>query len=256
MDEYKSWLEKEHSVDSSHLNVYYYETVSTRIKIGFESSAFWKHLIDSHGDFGDEYWIAHGCPLYLSDSKPILHIKPFESFLLKTFRKNVLQNQNWPSPPYQGWLLPDNWFDRINDTVRTMLVVKYLDGVSFLAEKIRHYCDGSNVPFHVDLEAKEEGYYAAHVYTRQRIEVPSPRWDTHSISPLIEIQITTQLQELIRMLLHQHYEVRRKAISSTGTKWQWDHQSEEFATNYLGHILHYVEGMVVGIRERQNERIR
>ena len=36
-------------------------------------------------------------------------------------------------------------------------------------------------------------------------------------------------------------------------KWQWDYKSDEFSANYLGHILHYVEGMIVEIREKQKK---
>ena len=66
----------------------------------------------------------------------------------------------------------------------------------------------------------------------------------------MEIQITTQVQELILNLLHKYYERRRNKIEPDN--WQWDHASDEFATNYLGHILHYVEGMIVEVRERHD----
>lgn len=72
---------------------------------------------------------------------------------------------------------------------------------------------------------------------------------------MIEIQITTQLQEVIRSLLHKYYEDRRKGVEAEGTKWQWDYKSDEFVANYLGHILHYVEGMIMDIREKQRKEI-
>ena len=36
-------------------------------------------------------------------------------------------------------------------------------------------------------------------------------------------------------------------------KWQWDYKSDEFTANYLGHILHYVEGRIVELRDKQKE---
>ena len=33
--------------------------------------------------------------------------------------------------------------------------------------------------------------------------------------------------------------------------WQWNYKSDEFAANYLGHILHYVEGMIIEIRDKK-----
>jgi len=79
-------------------------------------------------------------------------------------------------------------------------------------------------------------------------------WDTIFIKISIELQITTQLQEVIRKLLHNYYEERRIRLKEEDLKWQWDYRSDEFATNYLGHILHYIEGMIMDIREKQEEK--
>ena len=79
---------------------------------------------------------------------------------------------------------------------------------------------------------------------------------TEKIMVSIEIQITTQLQEVIKKLLHKYYEERRKRIEKPSVKWQWDYKSDEFSTNYLGHILHYVEGMIMDIRESRLEVVK
>src|SRR3712207_8577398 len=47
-----------------------------------------------------------------------------------TYRRNVVENQSWPSPPDDGWYLPSNWHSRVKDAVRTRFVVRYLDAVS------------------------------------------------------------------------------------------------------------------------------
>ena len=103
------------------------------------------------------------------------------------------------------------------------------------------------------MEAREEGYYAAHLYVQREFEIPRIDWDTDKVDISIEIQVTTQLQDAIRKLLHKHYEERRKQVTDDDMKWQWDYKSDEFAANYLGHILHYVEGTIVEIREKQKE---
>jgi ppGpp synthetase/RelA/SpoT-type nucleotidyltranferase len=113
--------------------------------------------------------------------------------------------------------------------------------------------ESCGLPFQVDFEAREEGYYAAHVYTQYPCQIPKEDWDVEKVEAIVEIQITTQLQEVIRRLLHKYYEARRGGAKEVGVKWQWDYDSDEFAANYLGHILHYVEGMIVDIRERQKE---
>ena len=47
---------------------------------------------------------------------------------------------------------------------------------------------------------------------------------------------------------------KRKRITKENVKWQWNYKGDEFTANYLGHILHYVEGMIMEIRDKQEER--
>ena len=177
-------------------------------------------------------------------------LKPYESLLHKSFRKNILLNDAWPTPPNGGWITPENWFSRTNDIVRTTIVVKYLDGVEFMVQHIRAIAEEGNCPFQVNYEARDEGYYAAHCYITFNLEVPKLDWDTERIDVRLEIQVTTQLQDVIRKLTHGFYEQRRTFRRSADFKWQWNYYSPEFVPNYLGHILHYVEGMIMEVRKR------
>lgn len=254
IDEYKRWLKDEHDVSISQQTRTYYETVTNGIRNDFEESDFWIQLAENLREFNDQYHIDTGYPLFIPNFEPQLYIKSFDSFLLKTFRKNILENKNWPDNPTNGWLLPNNWYSRTNDIIRTLFIAKYLDGVEFIIGKIESFCKERDAKCKAFLEAREEGYYAAHLYTAQEFEIPKPDWDTEVVSISVEIQITTQLQEVIRTLLHKYYGEKRERIKrKDDTKWQWDYKSEEFATNYLGHIIHYVEGMIMGIREKQGE---
>jgi hypothetical protein len=212
--------------------------------------AFWQRLAQDLTSINQEYYLKTGYYLLFEGKLPELLRKPFDSFLLKTFRINVFDNDYWPDPPTGGWLLPDTWFSRINDMVRTCFVVKYLDGVQFLASQLSQRSSDAGYTCRVDYEAKEEGYYAAHFYTCFPCEIPRQDWDTRDEVIPIEMQITTQLQEVIRRLLHTYYERRRGDRSSTDLKWQWDYKSEEFGANYLGHILHYLEGMIMEVRDK------
>lgn len=251
IDQYKEWLREKHDTEISNRTRAYYESVASRIKQDFERSDFWIQLVENLREFGREYQLQTGYPLLISEFEPELDMKTFDSFLLKTFRKNIIENNLWPEEPEGGWILPDNWYSRINDIVRTLIGVKYLDGVEFMIEKIEFLCEQHSLPCDVQLEAKEEGYYAAHLYTKPEFEIPRMTWDTKRIKVSIEIQITTQLQEVIRKLLHRYYEERRKRVKEEDIEWQWNYKSDEFAANYLGHILHYVEGMIMEIREKQ-----
>jgi hypothetical protein len=249
--EYKKWLKDSHQVEISTRTETYYNAVTSKAAADFRVSNFWQLLLSDLTQINQEYYFSTNYYLFVDNSPPELQTKPFESFLLKTFRQNVISNSNWPEPPDSGWLLPANWFSRINDTVRTIFVVKYLDGVNFLAEKCAERATSTSYDSRVDFEAKEEGYYAAHFYVTFPCKVPREDWDTKDETISVEIQITTQLQEVIRRLLHKYYDQRRAERPTSNVKWQWDYRSDEFAANYLGHILHYVEGMIIDVRDKR-----
>jgi len=256
LEEYKKWLKAELGIELSESDRKRYQTLQSKIKHDIENSACWRELNKEFRNYRDEYYSTHnGFDLFTKDPSPELLLKPFESLVDKTFRKNVIENKNWPIPPSSGWIGPANWFSTLNDIIRTLLVVKYLDGVDFLISKMCNYCERNGVQhLRPSFEAKETGYYAVHFYILQEFEIPNINWDTEKIPGAIEIQVTTQLQETIRVLLHKYYDKRRILIEKEPTKWQWDYKCEEFAANYLGHILHYVEGMIMEIREKQLER--
>ncbi len=252
-EEYKEWLKNERGFEITNATKLYYENVTSTIKGTFQDSLLWETLNFQHKNYSDEFFIeSHGYALWSNASEPIeLKVKPYDSFLLKTYRKNILDNQKWPKPPKGGWILPDNWFSKINDIIRTSFVVKYLDGVDFVTEHFKLLCKVCKLKCKVDYEAKEEGYYAAHMYAIDKYEIPKMEFGTEFVNVKIEIQITTQLQEVILKLLRKDYEERRKQekLIEEKLKWQWDYKSDEFATNYLGHILHYIEGMIMKRRK-------
>ncbi len=256
-EEYMKWLEDEHQVVISERTRTYYGSVTSKAKEDFEKSLFWTELASRLRDFDIQYQVNTGLNLFTEPTVPDVYVKPFASFLHKTYRINVLHNDCWPNEPQGGWVLPDNWYSHINDTIRTLFVVKYLDGLEFILKRVRCLCEEYGQPCLPSLEAKEEGYYAAHLHTAQEFEVPRINWDTQRVRICIEIQITTQLQEVIRKLLHKYYkERRRRRREDEQTNWQWEYSSDEFIANYLGHILHYVEGMIMEVRKRQTEAIR
>ena len=186
----------------------------------------------------------------------MLLTKSFDSFLVKTFRTNVLDNKRWPEAPKSGWLLPNEsneWYSQVNDIVRTCFVVKYLDGVEFLVNKLNKLATLAEAKSTSYFVAGDDGYYAAHLNITQSFEIPLLTFDTEKRQISVELQVTSQLQELIRTLLHRHFEARRQCTPEERSQWQWDYRSDEFATNYLGHILHYLEGMIIDVRDRPRE---
>lgn len=256
--EYTKWLKDRHDIEITGATRAFYESVANKIKADFESSAIWNQLIGNLANYNAEYLLSSGgYHLFEKLEPPKVLIKPFASFLQKGLRKNVLQNTNWPDPPSGGWILPENWYSRTVDVVRTLFVVKLLDGSQFFSSKVVNLCDQLGLKYSQVFEAREEGYYAIHVYVQQVYEIPKVPFDTEKVTVNTEVQVTTQLQEVIRRMLHMYYEHRRTkgASGEQDLKWQWDYKSDEFAANYLGHILHYVEGMIMEIVEKQKGRL-
>lgn len=249
---YAKWLKADLNVELTSRTKRYYETVTSKAASDFESSDIWTALKSKLNRLDQQYYLETGYYLFVGDKAPQLLTKPYESMVEKSFRKNVRNNSGWPESPRDGWILPSNWLSRVNDVVRTCFVVKYLDGVNFLVREIDSITKELDYSVRVDFEAKEEGYYAAHYYIQFTSEIPREDWDTSEEVISIELQITTQLQEVIRKLLHKYYEGRRiSSPSGNDVKWQWEYRSDEFATNYLGHILHYLEGMIMDVRDNR-----
>ncbi len=249
LDQYVEWLNETHKKSISNKTKTYYDSVSSTVQSKFSTSPFWTELSEQLREFNDQFSIQTQYPLLVTD-KIELNIKPWNSFLEKNFRYNVVNNKNWPNPPNRGWIFDDTWFPKANDIVRTLITVKYLDGVEFIIKKIESLANKHNLETGKKLEARDDGYYAAHIYIADEFDIPKIDWDSIKIKFTIEIQITTQLQEVIRTLLHRYYEAKRK-LPKPDDSWKWDYKSNEFSASYLGHILHYIEGLIVETREKQ-----
>jgi hypothetical protein len=224
----------------------YFEVVSKTIRDDIESCCFWNKLMQEYPNIGTKYQIFSKYELFTKTEFPKLLIKSFDSLLVKSFRKNVQENKKWPDEPENGWILPTNWYEKVNDIIRTLFTVKYLDGVEWLTDGIENVAKSTDTKISKTLEARQDGYYAVHLYVSSKTEIPREDFDTKHINFTYEIQITTQMQELIRILLHKYYEENR--INGIKKDWQWNYKSNEFGTNYLGHIIHYLEGMIMDIK--------
>ncbi len=255
MQEYRKWLRENQQVSIDTRTENHYNFVANKIRQDFQTSEIWQKFTAQLQDLNQIYVNETGYNLLMApEEEPELLTKPFQSFLEKTYRLNIISNPNWPDSPEGGWYIPQQSFSRVNDIVRCLVLVKFLDGVKYLVQAVREFCDQDGINVEYSYEARAEGYYAAHLNLCQDFEISNEDWDTEVVNVSIEIQISTQLQEVLRKLLHRYYEDRRKAASAPDDEmWQWNYKSDEFAVNYLGHIIHYVEGMIVDIREKHKE---
>jgi hypothetical protein len=189
-----------------------------------------------------------GADLLMSRELTVLR-KPYSSAVEKSFRWNVLRNRSFPNPPRDGWVTPENWYTRFDDLVRATLVCKFLDGPSVLAQSLDQYAIESGFKGRHIPRSTDQGYYAFHHYTAFPVAIVDSAWDTQTIVTELEIQLTTQLQEVLRQLTHPLYEQARTKAPERDDRWKWDHETPRFRTSYLGHTLHMIEAIIVQVRD-------
>lgn len=248
--EFVKWMEAKFGI-SNEIAKSNYESNATRLLSTFKGHSFWRRIGELLKEWDTEYFISHKVHLFTSDVLPEVVTKPYDSLLNKAFRKDCLNNDSFPNEPKKGWISPNTWFDSIHDIVRTAFVVKYLDGVKFLDHKLLQVSKEVGCKYSCSYEAHDDGYYAAHVAVVLELPVVDLAWQQTNHQIEVEIQITTELQEMVKRLLHKYYEDNRRKVIPNDYKWQWDYQSEQFVPNFLGHIAHYLEGMIVEIRDKQ-----
>jgi hypothetical protein len=233
----------------------YYKQVTRTAQEFIGSSAFWSGLAAFLERTDDEFRLAHSnFRLLKSRAAPGLMVKPFSSSVEKAFRRNVLRNAAWPEEPDGGWVLTSNWLGTLGDIIRTQLQVQYLDGVEFLSDRLQEYAAGFDIDVTTSLQARWEGYYAAHLGFEIDVPLFDRKFRKVNQDVAVELQVTTQLKEVIFDLTHRYYEPRRlKAVQSPPEEWCWDYRAPDFTANYLGHVLHYVEGAVAKLRETTEE---
>jgi hypothetical protein len=178
------------------------------------------------------------------------HQKPFESVLVKMYRGNVLFNRRYPEPPDRGIIDFTNLYERMDDLLRTRIVCKYMDGPKFVCSHLSSYCKALNVEHRVRELSTDAGYYAWHFYFKAPVELMPLGGEVEAGQMWVEIQLSTQLAEVITSLTHGLYEQRREGRAGiSDTDWKWDAQSQYFRSAYIGHGLHLLEGIIQAFRD-------
>ncbi|TMK93904.1 MAG: hypothetical protein E6G42_05800 [Actinobacteria bacterium] len=256
-DEYLEWLERTWQGDTRELREGRYLHQQGDLRQAFEGSTYWREVSTRLHDWANDYSKQNEALLFQgAPALPKLVNKPWESFLSRTWRENVHGNQNWPDPPPEGWWTPDNWFERAWDIVRTRFVVRYMDGVRTVAENLVACAEERRFKRYarIDQEAKQDGYYAFHVYVRQPFEVAAIDYDgKQGRGSLIEIQVMTSLAEVISGLTHTYYEARRVA-GPAETPPLWDEESDEADAITLSQQSSALERRVWELRKRIRAR--
>jgi ppGpp synthetase/RelA/SpoT-type nucleotidyltranferase len=250
-EEYPQWLAEHGVIMDVHEG--HYNAASRQVMEAFQKSTFWQEALSALRDVDARYQIENAYPL-ISTIVPDLLVKPWSSFLEKTYRKNISENKKFPKPPAEGWCLPENWFNRIHDIIRTTIEVKYLDGVQLVLNSLNAIARQQGCTHGADLEARVDGYYAAHFNCCFECSVLGLNWKPTQQVLMIEIQVTTSMKAVIKRLLHTYYEdSRTELVRPSREEFSWNYGSSQFNAAYLGHILHYVEGMIIAVRKQQQK---
>jgi hypothetical protein len=258
---YFEWLEETWHGDLRELREGRYLHQQADLRQAFESSDYWREVSMRLDDWAETYRQDTKAALFQSPpTLPKLALKPWPSFLSRTWRENVSTNENWPEPPDGGWWLPDNWLERAWDVVRTRLVVRYMDGVRMLASRLVECAEAHpfELPARYEPEAKQNGYYAFHVYVRQPFAVVEEDTPLECDSKLercseIEIQVMTQLAEVISELTHTYYENARLDAPG-GMPPLWDEDIDEAQAFALSHQSSAIELQMMSLRARIREK--
>lgn len=212
---------------------------------------FFVRLPAALAEFGREYNPGKPNQLFLAPPAPRLTPKPYASVVSKSYRYNCLRNRGFPkTAPKGGWCQHSNLYWTLNDIVRTMVVCRYADGPAYLAGRLVEAAEQRGLACESYPLNNDAGYYGHHFY----VLLPAYVMTNAEIAAgnlKIEIQITTQLQETMRELTHKLYsEAREREVKPADSKWAFG--TPQFKASYLGHTLHFLEGLIVELK-RDNE---
>jgi ppGpp synthetase/RelA/SpoT-type nucleotidyltranferase len=235
-----------------------YKFNATNLHKQLEDSKFWKDLKQVLNEVDAQYRQANNELDLIRKPDDIKIVeKPSSSVIDKAYRISILENKQLPESPdyHKDFVLPENVFEKLNDIIRTEVIVKYLDGVDAIIDSLSALAQKYGYQYKVDKLSKEEGYYAKHFYILYETKICDYEWQPKTIKIKFEIQVRTQLQDTIKDILHWYYEKERVSIEQVEDEksWRWEHEKPRFMTNYIGHILHFFDGIIVRIKDKKGE---
>lgn len=232
----------------------YYENATSLIRTDFCKSGFYRDLKNELNSLNDKYLIENNYRLLDLGLCLVMKIKKFDDMLDKCFRRDILNNREWDTDSSlwfdrYDWAHPLNCFEKLNDVLRTRILLRYLDGVELVLSILKKMSNRYGTKYELEYKADERGYYGVHFVVLFPSEILDIENGTKEVSARIELQLCTQISEVVNELLHEYYE-RQRLEKPTDKKWQWDFESDEFSPAYIGHISHYIEGAIMQARQK------
>ena len=158
----------------SHFEKYYKINVQSLI-INLESSAFWREFLTGLDEIDTKYRKDNNDLdlIHLPINQLRIKDKPVSSVIDKAFRQSIIENETTfdSADYYKGFVLPENVFEKLNDIIRTEIIVKYLDGIDLIGDYIENLAKRYNYEINKKYLSKDEGYYALHLYISYNAEI-------------------------------------------------------------------------------------
>lgn len=252
--EYIEWAKDVLKVDFTDRGVVtMYNVNAAALHSAAQASPFFEGLLACLKTSAEEYQSSFGEQMFMSHPLPMPTIlkKPYDSVVEKSFRKNVVWNKKFPVEPQGGWVGPTNWFTSMDDILRTSLVCRFLDGPETAAKALQSFAAKLGLILRIEQRSLDQGYYAHHCYVRLPAALLVEGYPTDVMID-VEIQITTQLQDVLRTLTHRYYAEDR--VGPGGREWQWQFKTNRFRARFLGHSLHLLEALIVDVRDKKSEK--
>jgi ppGpp synthetase/RelA/SpoT-type nucleotidyltranferase len=176
--------------------------------------------------------------------------KDFDELVDKTWRKNIVANAGAAKgqAPEGGWITHENWDERILDILRTTVTVRFLDGVKEVVDSITEFAIREGVEFEPPDWQSKVGHCAVHVVLRPEVEYRSAAGPDVVAALPIEIQVSTQLQDVACELTHPIYE-RRRLTNPDEWELEWS-EDPHFVANHVPFGLHLVDGVILAERRK------
>jgi len=249
---YLRWARDTHKIDFDRNAGLYGVNINAAFTSVNESAA-WPKLLEHLRDAEKGYKAKHSASLYFDKPKLEIYKKSYTSVIDKTFRKNVVLNDNWPRPPKGGWVTPDTLYTAIDDLLRTTVVSQFFDGPKFLLESLKDLCRKLGLSAYSRVHNRTEGYYGHHLYIGFPVRLAATSGKTRAHTLNVEIQMTTVTQDLLRKLTHPYYSEERSSLPDpAGAPWQWENKTNKFRARYLSHTLHLLEALILDVRDHKD----
>lgn len=212
-------------------------------------SDLWRQLDSALDESAAYYRTRWGSPLLVD--KPELATKPFLSVRNKVYRLNVTDRvaRDLGPPPIGEVVHPRNWYSGLGDVIRCTIIVSMMDGVRATCESIQAAL-ADHAQCNWSFKNRLRGYYAAHLsfdWPATLVFAGPPPVDG---TIRVEVQVKTHLHHVLGGLTHAVYEQQRAQPDVLGSvDWIWEPENPLFDPRMLGHVVQYLDGTIVNIKE-------